>query len=68
VSAPTGSGKTVIFELAIIRLHIQASMQQLPAFKVVYSICLFIQIDFCGSFLLLVTRYRWLYIWGIEGA
>jgi len=50
VSAPTGSGKTVIFELAIIRLHIQATMQQLPAFKVVYSICLFIFIPTVVSF------------------
>jgi len=38
VSAPTGSGKTVIFELAVIRLLIQSRMQaRSPDFKVVYS-------------------------------
>jgi len=49
VSAPTGSGKTVIFELAIIRLLIQASMQQLSAFKVVYSRPIVSLITFCVS-------------------
>ena len=35
-SAPTGSGKTVIFELAIIRLLMQID-EQMAASKVVYG-------------------------------
>ena len=35
-SAPTGSGKTVIFELAIIRLLMQ-TREQMAASKVVYG-------------------------------
>ncbi len=41
-SAPTGSGKTVIFELAIIRLLMQ-SVDTLPNGKIIYgkyNICL----------------------------
>ncbi|XP_075217960.1 uncharacterized protein LOC142322769 [Lycorma delicatula] len=36
VSAPTGSGKTVLFELAIIRLLQQIEIEQYQDFKVVY--------------------------------
>ena len=35
--APTGSGKTVVFELAIIRLLMQRDTQHVQDFKVVYS-------------------------------
>ena len=38
VSAPTGSGKTVIFELAIVRLLINLdNTEQSGDFKIVYS-------------------------------
>ena len=37
VSAPTGSGKTAVFELAIVRLLMQTSMQQMYSIKIVYG-------------------------------
>ena len=39
VCAPTGSGKTVVFELAIVRLLMNVGVD-LPKIKIVYSKCL----------------------------
>lgn len=47
VSAPTGSGKTILFELAIVELLISLEQQNIPEHKVkiVYGKCLFTVVE-----------------------
>ena len=51
VSAPTGSGKTAVFELAIVRLLMQTSMQQMYSIKIIYGrhacVCVYVCMCVC---------------------